>query len=62
MNTDLFGNEIITKLSIKDRFIVPPFSILDGNSGDWTERLRRWKKLNIKSEIGRNDNILFNQG
>ena len=62
MNIDLFGNEIITKLSIKDRFIVPPFSILDGNSGDWTERLRQWKKLNIKSEIGRNDNILFNQG
>jgi DNA modification methylase len=62
MNIDLFGNEIITKLSIKDRFIVPPFSILDGNSGDWTERLRRWKKLNIKSEIGRNENILFNQG
>lgn len=62
MNIDLFGNEIITKLSIKDRFIVPPFSILDGNSGDWTERLKRWKKLNIKSEIGRNDNILFNQG
>ena len=24
MNIDLFGNEIITKLSIKDRFIVPP--------------------------------------
>ena len=62
MEKDLFGNEIIKHLSIKDRFIVPPFSILDGNSGDWMDRLRRWKMLNIKSEIGRNDNILFNQG
>lgn len=62
MEKDLFGNEIIKHLSIKDRFIVPPFSILDGNSGDWMDRLRRWKLLNIKSEIGRNDNILFNQG
>lgn len=62
MEKDLFGNEVIKHLSIKDRFIVPPFSILDGNSGDWMDRLRRWKLLNIKSEIGRNDNILFNQG
>ncbi len=62
MEKDLFGNEIVKHLSIKDRFIVPPFSILDGNSGDWMNRLRRWKLLNIKSEIGRNDNILFNQG
>lgn len=62
MEKDLFGNEIIKHLSIKDRFIIPPFSILDGNSGDWMDRLRRWKRLNIKSEIGRNDNILFNQG
>ena len=59
MEKDLFGNEIVKHLSIKDRFIVPPFSILDGNSGDWMDRLRRWKSLNIKSEIGRNDNILL---
>lgn len=59
---DLFGEEIITKLSIKDRFIIPPFSVLDGNSGDWKDRLKRWHKLKIKSEIGREKNILFNSG
>lgn len=62
MAKDLFGNEIIKKLSIKDRFVVPPFSILDGNSKDWKDRLKRWYKLNIKSEVGREENILFNSG
>lgn len=62
MEKDLFGEEIIKKLSIKDRFIIPPFSILDGNSGDWKDRLSRWHKLKIKSEVGRNENILFNKG
>lgn len=59
---DLFGEETPEKLTIKDRFIIPPFSILDGNSGDWKIRLKLWNKLNIKSEIGRNENILFNPG
>lgn len=59
---DLFGNIIDNRLSIKDRFIVPPFSILDSNSSDWKKRLNKWKILKIKSEIGRNDNILFNPG
>tara|TARA_Y100000401_G_C8296577_1_gene211667 strand:+ start:86 stop:1000 length:915 start_codon:yes stop_codon:yes gene_type:complete len=52
-NVDLFGNPIIEKTQLKHEFIVPPFSILDTASGDWQNRKNRWKGLNIKSEIGR---------
>lgn len=62
MEKDLFGQETPIKLTIKDRFIVPPFSVLDGNSGDWKNRLKKWNTLGIKSEIGRNNNMLFNKG
>ena len=52
-NVDLFGNPIIEKTNLKDEFIIPPFSIFDTASGDWQNRKDRWKRLNIKSEIGR---------
>ena len=39
--------------SLVDRFIVPPFSILDTRQGYWQERKRQWKDLGIKSESGR---------
>ena len=62
---DLFGNEIITNPLLRDKFIEPPFSILDSKSGNWKKRRNMWKALGIKSEIGRNvksiglsDNIL----
>ena len=59
---DLFGNPIERKKTIKERYIITPFSILDGNSGDWKDRLNRWKKLDIKSEIGRSKDLSFNKG
>tara|TARA_Y100001938_G_C7995958_1_gene382083 strand:- start:74 stop:970 length:897 start_codon:yes stop_codon:yes gene_type:complete len=52
-NVDLFGNEIIEKTQLKNQFIVPPFSILDTQSGDWQNRKNRWSNLGIKSEVGR---------
>ena len=45
---------------LKDRFIVPPFSILDTKQGYWRERVNQWKKLGIQSELGRGDNLTFN--
>lgn len=36
-----------------DRFIVPPFSILDTRQGYWQDRKRQWKDLGIKSDVGR---------
>jgi DNA modification methylase len=52
-NLDLFGNEIVTNPLLRDRFIEPPFSILNAKSGEWQKRKRLWKSLGIKSEIGR---------
>lgn len=47
---------------LKDRFIVPPFSILDSKQGYWRERVNMWKSIGIKSELGRGDNLTFNPG
>jgi len=39
------------KTKLADRFIVPPFSILDTRSGDWTDRKKIWNQyLNEEGE------------
>lgn len=53
MNKDLFGNDIIDNLLLRDKFIEPPFSVLDSKNGNWRKRVNKWKNLGIKSEIGR---------
>lgn len=50
---DLFGKPIIKDVLLRDKFIEPPFSILDTKTGNWQRRKREWKKLGIQSEIGR---------
>jgi len=50
---DLFGQEIIKDVILRDKFIEPPFSVLDTKSGNWQKRKKLWKTLGIKSEIGR---------
>jgi len=52
-DVDLFGNEIITNPLLRDRFIEPPFSVLDTKQGGWQNRKRQWLRIGIKSEIGR---------
>jgi DNA modification methylase len=53
MEFDLFGNEIIQDELLRDKFIEPPFSILDTKSGNWQRRKKQWSRLGIQSEIGR---------
>jgi ParB-like chromosome segregation protein Spo0J len=36
-----------------DKFIIPPFSVLDTRQGYWQDRKRQWLSLGIKSELGR---------
>lgn len=57
-NIDLFGNEIETNLLLRDKFIEPPFSILDTKSGSWQKRKNLWKKIGIKSEVGRDVSVI----
>lgn len=44
--------------SLNDSFIVPPFSILDTRQGYWQDRKKAWKDLGLKSDLGRNDNLI----
>ena len=53
MAVDLFGNEIITNPLLRDKFIEPPFSVLNAKGGDWQRRKKQWKSIGIKSEVGR---------
>jgi DNA modification methylase len=58
MAKDLFGNEIIEDVLLRDLFIEPPFSILDAKNGNWQNRKRKWLQVGIKSEVGRKENML----
>lgn len=44
--------------TLTDKFIVPPFSILDTRQGYWQDRKNAWKDLGLKSELGRKDNLI----
>lgn len=50
---DAFGDVIEKKVLLRDKFIEPPFSILNAKGGEWQNRKRQWNKIGIKSEIGR---------
>jgi ParB-like chromosome segregation protein Spo0J len=39
--------------SLADRFLIPPFSVLNAREGWWQDRKRAWLALGIKSELGR---------
>lgn len=39
--------------TLSDRFLVPPFSVLDARQGYWQDRKRYWLSLGIQSELGR---------
>lgn len=52
-NYDLFGNPIIEDVLLRDKFIEPPFTLLDTRQGGWQNRRRSWIRLGIKSEVGR---------
>lgn len=59
-NTDLFGATIEKNALLRDKFIEPPFSILDTKTGEWQNRKRQWKNLGIESEKGRDEKLLGN--
>jgi len=60
-NIDLFGNEIIEDVLLRDKFIEPPFSILDTKSGNWQKRKKMWLQRGLKSEIGRKAELCLAQ-
>jgi len=59
--TDLFGEVVRPKASgpVAERFTLPPFTLLDGRSGEWQERKRAWCSMGIAGEIGRGDDLTY---
>lgn len=51
---DLFGNDVITKLSLADKYLMCPTSILNKRDPKWQQLKRKWISLGIQSELGRN--------
>jgi DNA modification methylase len=58
MEFDLFGNEIIRDELLRDKFIEPPFSVLDTKSGNWQRRKKLWISKGLKSEVGRDSKAI----
>lgn len=45
------------KVSLSDRFGIPPFSVLNAREGWWQDRKRAWLSLGIQSELGRGEGV-----
>ena len=41
---------------LAERFMIPPFSVLNARGGWWQERKAAWLALGIQSELGRGEN------
>ena len=57
----LFGSDEDYIADLFDRFIMPPYSVLDRKQGSWMRRKRQWLALGIKSELGRAEDLLFSK-
>lgn len=55
---NIFGEVEKRDPLLRDKFIEPPFSILDTKSGSWQRRKRLWKSIGMKSEVGRDAVVL----
>ena len=49
----------VEHISLNDRFIVPPFSVLDTRQGYWQDRKKQWLSQGIESNLGRSQNLTF---
>lgn len=47
------GEATEPKGNLSDRFMIPPFTVLNAREGWWQNRKRAWLALGIKSELGR---------
>ena len=45
-------------VTMAERFLVPPFSVLDARQGYWRARKAQWLGMGIQSEVGRGSNLL----
>lgn len=45
--------------SLSEQFGIPPLSVLDTRRGEWRERKRAWLDLGIRSEVGRDAELVY---
>lgn len=45
------------RASLAQRFLVPPFSVLDARQGYWLKRKREWLALGMRGRVGRSVNV-----
>lgn len=52
---DMFGHTMRGPVAspVSQKFLVPPFTVLNAREGDWQERKRAWMAMGIKGELGR---------
>ena len=50
---DLLGDPIEKDDILRERFLEPPFSVLDTKTGNWRKRKALWSQIGMKSEVGR---------
>lgn len=62
LNTGAGGDGAGGAGALAERFGVAPFSVLNAREGWWQERKASWVSLGIKSEIGRDGDLLGNGG
>lgn len=53
MAKNLFGEEIQESLSLADKYLLAPTTILNKRDPKWSKLKRKWLKLGIQSELGR---------
>lgn len=45
--------------SLNEKFVVPPFTVLDARQGYWQDRKRAWLATGIESALGRDANLTY---
>ena len=52
------GEATEPKGNLSDRFMIPPFTVLNAREGWWQSRKKAWLAIGIKSELGRGGGLL----
>jgi ParB-like chromosome segregation protein Spo0J len=56
----LAGGGDLPAPNLADRFMIPPFSVLNAREGWWQDRKRAWIAMGIQSELGRGADVTWN--
>lgn len=61
LGRDMFGEVVKPDIKgiLKNKYLIPPFSVLSARDGDWQNRKRQWISLGIQSELGRGEAVTW---